>query len=120
MPSRRSANSNVSPTASVAEVRITVSSLSKSFSSQDGRDVDGRGLQEAAAAAALYPVDVGTVGALAPKLQALLQFLDAAEQRDHFLGRVLHQLQVRADQFQGAHQVFAAPRHAARRTPRGP
>jgi hypothetical protein len=63
-------------------------------------------LQETSAAAALYPVDVGAVDALAPKFQALLHFLDAAEERNHFVGRRFHQLQVGPDQFEGAHKIF--------------
>ncbi len=41
-----------------------------------------------------------------PKVQALLQLLRAPKQRHHFLGRVLHQLQVRRDQLQRQPQVL--------------
>ena len=50
----------------------------------------------ASAALAAAPASTGSESAAAA-LSALLHFLDAAEQRDHFLGRVLDQLQVRAD-----------------------
>ena len=56
-PSRRLRKSNVPPTASVAEVRITVSTCSKQPLAQQGGDVDGRGLHEHAAPAPLPPID---------------------------------------------------------------
>ena len=58
-------------TASVAEVRITVSTASKSFSSRIGGDINGRGLQKTSAAAPLHPVHETTVVAPAPEFQLL-------------------------------------------------
>ena len=62
-------------------------------------------MQETAPAASLYPINIGTIVALAPKSQALLQFLGPAEERDHFIGGVFDELQLRAHQFECALHV---------------
>ena len=72
---------------------------------QQRRDIDGGGLQKKAAAAALRPIHVGLVVALQHEPQGQSQFDRAALQRNDLHGRILDQLQVRADQFQRGVQV---------------
>ena len=88
-PSRFLAKSKPPATASVAEVSTTVSILSNSRSSSDRGNIDGRGLQEGAAAAPLDPVDVSPRRPLPERTQAAAQFARAAQQRNDLLGRVL-------------------------------
>ena len=71
----------------------------------DAGHVDGRGLQEAAAAALFHPVDEILVVLFHEEAQSLVQFLGAPEQRNDLLRRILQQPEVRADQFQRGQQV---------------
>ena len=69
------------------------------------RYVDGRRLQEGAAAAALDPIDVALVAGLHPELEALRAFRARGHQRKGFFGGGLHQLQLQSDDFQRGQHV---------------
>ena len=60
---------------------------------QDRGDVDGCGLQEAAAPAPLDPVDVGFVAVLDQEAQAVGELTETLAERHQLLGRVPYQFQ---------------------------
>jgi len=86
-------------------VRIAESTLWKSRSGQDGRDIDGRGLQKTAAPAPFHPVDVPLVFFLHHETQRLAELQRAPDQRHDLFRRVLQQLEMRPDQIQRGPQV---------------
>ena len=83
----------------------TVSTCAEQALRDDARDLDRRRLEKHAAAALLQPVDEALVVLLEQEAQARAELGGAPEQRHDLLGRVLDELQVRADQVERGEQV---------------